>query len=323
MIRALLALSALMVLSLFIGTRPMPPADTWEALSQFNAANGDHLLVWRLRVPRVVLGALVGAAVGLAAVLMQALSRNPLADPGILGINAGAALAVVIALALGVSGQAAHVLIALGGAAIAGMAVVALGRATGGHDPVPLVLAGAALSVVLAGVAQTVILNSRADLLDHFRHWAVGALQGQSSGQAGALAVMLAGTAGVAWLMAPTLDALMLDRDAGGALGADGRLGGLLLAGLVVILAGTTTALTGPIGFAGLVAAHLARGLSGPVHRRLLPRAMVVGAALVVGADMLGRMIVRPDEVAAGIMCALIGAPFFLWLVRSGRSVRL
>lgn len=323
MIRALLALGALMALSLFIGTRPMPLAETWAALSRFDPANGDHLLVWHLRLPRVLLGALVGAAMGLAAVLMQALGRNPLADPGILGINAGAALAVVAALACGVTAVGAHVAVALIGAGLAGAAVVALGRLTGGHDPVPLVLAGAALSVVLAGLAQAVILNSGAEVLDHFRHWAVGALQGRGPVLTGLLAVVLASASLAAWLMSPTLDALALGQDAGRALGADGRLGWLVLAGLIVILAGTATAITGPIGFAGLVAAHLARGLTGPVHHRLLPRAMVAGAALVVGADLLGRITARPGEIEAGIMCALIGAPFFLWLVRSGRAVRL
>lgn len=312
-----------MVLSLFVGARPMDMAETWAALTRFDPANGDHLLVWQLRFPRVVLGALVGAAMGLAAVLMQALGRNPLADPGILGINAGAALAVVVALACGITATGAHMVAALVGAALGGAVVVVLGRLTGGHDPVPLVLAGAALSVVLAGLAQAVILNSDAAVLDSFRHWAVGSLQGRQGGAVKLLAVVLAGAALAAGLLAPTLDALALGRDAGRALGADGRLGWLALAGLIAALAGTTTAITGPIGFAGLVAAHVARGLTGPVHHRLLPRAIITGAMLVVGADMLGRIVARPGEVEAGIMCALIGAPFFLWLVRSGRAVRL
>lgn len=320
---AITGLLALMTLALFTGTRATPAASTWAALVRFDPGNGDHLLVWQLRLPRVVLGALVGAAMGVAAVLMQALGRNPLADPGILGINAGAALAVVVALAMGLGALPFHLIAALAGATLAGMVVVALGRLTGGHDPVPLVLSGAALSVVLAGVAQAVILNSDAAVLDHFRHWAVGSLQGRGWPMAGILAAVLAVSALAARALAPTLDALALGRDAGRALGADARLGWLLLAGLVVVLAGTTTAITGPIGFAGLVAAHLARGLSGPAHRRLLPRAMIAGAGLVVLADMLGRVVARPGEVEAGIMCAVLGAPFFLWLVRSGRLVRL
>ncbi len=320
---AILGLLALMAVSVFIGTRPMPVADTWQALTDFDPSQSDHLLVWQLRVPRVLLGAVVGAAMGLAAVLMQALTRNPLADPGILGINAGAALAVVAVLAFGITGMGAHVAAALAGAALAGAAVSALGRLTGRDDPTPLVLAGAALSVVLVGIAQSVILNTDQAVLDRFRFWAVGSLQGRGADLASLLALVTTAAGLAAMLMAPTLDALSLGKDAGRALGADGRFGWLALAGLIVALAGTTTAVTGPIGFAGLVAAHIARGLTGPVHRRLLPQAMIVGAALVVGADMLGRIIARPGEVEAGIMCALIGAPFFLWLVRSRKVARL
>lgn len=312
-----------MALALCVGTRPMALAETWAALTGFDSTNGQHLLIWQLRVPRVVLGALVGAATGLAAVLMQALGRNPLADPGVLGVNAGAALAVVVVLACGITAPGVHLVAALAGAGLAGTAVVALGRLTGGHDPVPLVLAGAALSVVLAGLAQAVILNSDAAVLDHFRYWAVGSLQGRGPGAALLLAMVLAAAALAARLLVPMLDVLALGRDVGRSLGAAGRPGWLALAGLVVALAGTSTAICGPIGFAGLVAAHLARGVAGPVHGRLLPCAMIAGAALVVAADMLGRLVARPGEVEAGIMCALIGAPFFLWLVRSGRAVRL
>ncbi|MDO5604522.1 MAG: iron ABC transporter permease [Paracoccus sp. (in: a-proteobacteria)] len=322
-IRAVLVLLGLMVLSLFVGTRPMPVADTWQALTGFDPARGDHLLVWQLRVPRVLLGAVVGAAMGLAAVLMQALTRNPLADPGILGINGGAALAVVVVLAFGFIGMGAHVVAALAGAALAGAVVSALGRLTGRDDPTPLVLAGAAMSVVLAGIAQSVILNSDQAVLDRFRFWAVGSLQGRGMELTLLLALVATLAGAAALLLAPTLDALSLGKETGRALGADGRVGWLALAVLIVVLAGATTAVTGPIGFAGLVAAHVARGLSGPIHRRLLPQAMIVGAALVVGADMLGRVIARPGEVEAGIMCALIGAPFFLWLVHSRRMARL
>ena len=317
------ALLVLMAVSVFVGTRAMPLAETWQALTRFDPAESGHLLVWQLRVPRVLLGAVVGAAMGLAAVLMQALTRNPLADPGILGINAGAALAVVAALAFGVTATSVHVAAALLGAALAGLAVLALGRLTGRDDPTPLVLAGAALSVVLAGVAQSVILNTDQAVLDRFRYWAVGALQGRGMDLTAALALVTALAGGAAMLMAPTLDALSLGKDMGRALGADGRLGWLGLAVLIVVLAGTTTAMTGPIGFAGLVAAHVARGLVGPVHRKLLPLAIIAGAALVVAADLLGRVIARPGEIEAGIMSVLIGAPFFLWLIRSRRVVRI
>lgn len=316
-------LLGLMAVSVFVGTRPMPPAETLQALTRFDPMRGHHLLVWQLRLPRVLLGAVVGAAMGLAAVLMQALTRNPLADPGILGINAGAALAVVAVLALGCISVGVHVAAALAGAALAGVAVLALGRLTGRDDPTPLVLAGAALSVVLVGIAQSVILNTDQAVLDRFRFWAVGSLQGRGMELTILLALVTAAAAAAAMLMAPTLDALSLGKEAGRALGAEGRSGWLALAGLIVTLAGTTTAITGPIGFVGLVAAHVARGLTGPVHRRLLPQAMIAGAALVVVADMLGRVVARPGQVEAGIMCALIGAPFFVWLVRSRRVARI
>lgn len=317
-------LAAMAAASVFIGTRSIPPQVTVQAIIAFDPANSEHLLVWHLRLPRALLGIVVGCALGVAGAIMQALTRNPLADPGILGVNAGATLAIVAAIAffdiIDVSG---YLWFGLAGAALAGAAVYLLGGIRQGLNPVRLVLAGSALSVVLLALTQIITVNSNEQVFDQFRHWVVGSLQGRGFDVLLPTAVLTALALGASIALARMLDAMALGHDSGKALGASPRMVWIVSALIVIVLAGAATAAAGPISFIGLTAPHVARFVVGPDHRWLLPFSMAFSALMVVGADILGRLVGHPGEVAVGIMVALIGGPFFIGLVQRWRMVRL
>lgn len=319
-----LALVASVVIGFTAGSRPVSLETTWNALFNFDPTDSSQLLVTHLRVPRTLLAAVVGAALGAAGAVMQALTRNPLSDPGILGINAGAAAAIVVAIALfGIADVSVYMAFGLAGATLAGLAVYLLAGLDRGASQVRVVLAGAAVSVVLLSLTQIVLINSDEQVFDHYRHWSIGSLQGRGYGVFyPVLALSLAGLM-LALALAKALDTVALGADLTKALGANPlRIWGLS-ALAVIILCGAATAAAGPIGFVGLTAPHIARLITGPGHRWLLPYAMVISAILVVGADVLGRVIAPPGEVGVGIMVALLGGPFFILLVRSKRIARL
>lgn len=317
-------LLALAVLGSCVGTRDIALADTWAALHAFDPGNNDHLLVRLLRVPRSLLAIVVGCALGAAGAVMQALTRNPLADPGLLGVTGGAAAAIVAAVAFfGIVDITGYLWFALAGAALAAVAVYLLGGARRGIDPVRLVLAGVALTVVLQALTQVVLLNSEDVVFDQFRHWAVGSLQGRGWGVLWPAALATLAGAGLAWALARPLDAVMLGDELGQALGANpGRTWALAMLS-VVVLAGAATAAAGPLSFVGLTAPHLARALAGPGHRWLLPYSMLLAALMVLVADILGRWVARPGEIGVGVMVALLCGPFFVALVRRRRIGRL
>lgn len=321
---ALLALLGLMATSVCVGTQFIAPAQAWQAVIAFDASDNTHLLVRHVRLPRTLVGVLVGLALGMSGVVMQALTRNPLADPGLLGVTAGAALGIVCAVAfLGIVHIEGYLWFGLLGAGLAGGAVYLLGGMHRGVEPVRLVLAGAALSVVLLALTQLVLLNTEESVFDQFRHWAVGSLQGRG----GELLWPVAGLTGLGLLLAMALgrmlDSLVLGDELGRALGAHPLLVGSLAALAVTLLAGTATAAAGPISFIGLTAPHLARFITGPDHRWLMPYSMLLAALLLLAADCLGRLVVHPGEVGVGIMVALIGGPFFVVLVRRKRIAQL
>ncbi|MCX8997370.1 iron ABC transporter permease [Rhizobiaceae bacterium BDR2-2] len=319
-----LLLTGFVLFGIVAGARPIPLAVTWEAIVHFDPANSSHLLVRHLRVPRTLLAIFVGAALGVAGAIMQALTRNPLSDPGILGVNAGAALAIAVAISLfGITGVTAHMGFGLVGAAVAGAAVYCLGQLHRNGSQVRVVLAGAALSVVLLSLTQIVLVNSDERVFDQFRHWATGSLQGR--GYPVLLPVSLLTVAGLALALslAKALDTAALGSDLTRSLGGNPlRIWGLS-ALAIVMLSGAATAAAGPIGFVGLTAPHIARLMVGPGHRWLLPYSMMVSAILVVAADALGRVIAPPGEVGVGIMVALMGGPFFIALVRRARISRI
>ncbi|OLF53439.1 FecCD family ABC transporter permease [Pseudomonas chlororaphis] len=319
----LLALMAL--LSLAVGSRPIPLAATLDALQAMDLHNDEHLIVRELRLPRTLIGLLAGLALGVAGAVMQAVTRNPLAEPGLLGINAGAALAVIVgAAAFDLVNMLQYVWFAFAGAGLAGVAVFMLGQAhETGTNPVRLVLAGAGLSVMLASLTGIIVLNAPPEVFDKFRHWAAGSLAGSGFAALGVLAVAVgAGLLG-AFSIAANLNALALGQDLGRALGVNVRLTWLLACLAVMLLAGAATAAAGPIGFVGLVAPHIARLLVGPDYRWLLPYSALLAAALLLGADVLGRVVAAPTEIAAGIVALLLGGPCFIALVRHLRLSRL
>ena len=310
------ALAGAGVLSLLVGARSVPLEAVWDA---------GHPLrpVVEARFERTVLGFAVGAALGLAGALMQGLTRNPLADPGILGVNAGATFAMVVGMtAFGLSTMAGFLPLAFVGAALAAVAVHAiasLGR--DGATPMKLALTGAALSAGLASWTTGLLLADR-KTMETFRFWQVGTIAGRGLDVlAAGLPFLVVGTL-LALAGARLLDTLALGEDLARGLGRRTSRDRLVIALAIVLLAGTATALAGPVAFVGLVVPHVVRSLVGPDHGRVLPVSMLGGAVLVVVADTVGRIVLPPSEVQVGIMAAAVGVPVFIALVRrTGRAL--
>ncbi len=323
LLAAVVVLSLLAAASLAIGARGLSLTTVWQALTQFDAANGDHAVV-HARIPRTVLGILVGGALGLAGAAMQGVARNPLADPGIMGVNAGAALAVVTGIYLfgvtSLSGYIWFAFIGAGAAAVVVYLIASMGR--DGATPVKLALAGAALSAGLYSLMSVILVSSQ-DTLDRFRFWQVGGISGRD------WAVVLPGLpflAVGALIILGTgriLNSLALGDDIARGLGQRVGLSRGVTALGIVLLCGSATALAGPIGFVGLVIPHAVRSLTGPDYRWILPFSLVLAPALLLGADIIGRVVLLPGEVPAGIMTALVGAPVFVWLIRRGKGAGL
>jgi len=321
----LLGLLLLSIAGLALGSKPMPWATVVEAVWSFDPDNPDHLLVVHLRLPRLLTGFLVGAALGAAGLLIQAVTRNALADPGILGVNAGASLALVVALALfGQMAMGVQILMAMLGAFLAGLVVLGLAGAGGTRSsPTRVVLAGVAVSAVCLSFSQLVMVNSLDQVFDHYRNWVVGSLEGRDiEVLQSTLPFVVAGLA-LAMYVAGHLDALGLGPDMGSALGVRRHriLGLSLLA--IVLLAGASTAAVGPIAFLGLIAPHLARALVGPNHRLLLRWSVLLAVFTLLLADVAGRVLAPPADLGAGLMVALIGGPFFVILARRDRLTDL
>lgn len=306
--------------SIAIGAEDLAPRQVWDAVTAFDPADNRHLLVRHLRIPRALAALLVGAALGAAGVVMQALTRNPLADPGILGVNAGAAAGIAIAIAFfGQTEAGSYVWFGLGGAALSGLAVYLLGGVRQGMNPVRVVLAGSALTVMFLALTHMVTINSDAEVFDQFRHWTVGSLEGRGFAVLGAVALPIGTGLLIVAGLARRLDAVALGDDLARSLGSHPGRTWALAAFAVILLAGAATAAAGPITFLGLTAPHVARAIVGTAHRRLLPWAMLLSAGTMIVADMAGRIVARPSEVGVGIMIALIGGLFFIALVRGRR----
>jgi iron complex transport system permease protein len=323
LVLALAALGVAALLSLAVGARSIPLGEVVEAL-RHGGSSENATIVTGIRVPRTLLGVAVGVALGLAGALMQALTRNPLADPGLLGINAGAAAAVVIAIGiLGITGTTAYVWFAFLGAALAAVAVYAVGSAgRGGPTPVRLALAGTALSAALTAVIYGVTLTDER-LLQQYNLWSIGALGGRGRTELEAVVPFIALGALAALLLARPLNALALGDDSARSLGA--HVGRTRIAGAaaITLLCGAATAAAGPIWFLGLTVPHAARAICGPDQRWVLAYSAILGAALLLIADVLGRIVVRPSELQAGLMLAAVGAPLFIALVRRKRIAAL
>jgi len=318
------AVSFGVLLSLAVGAKSMPWSTVIDAFVAFDPASTDHLIVRELRLSRTLLAILVGAALGSAGALMQGVTRNPLADPGLLGVNAGASFAIVLAIwSFGITSVTGLVWFAFIGAALASVAVYLLGTAgRGGATPVRLALAGAALAALLFALTRAVTLLDQATL-DQFRFWAVGSLAGRSDGVAGQVGVFIAVGLVLAMATARQLNALALGEEAARALGIRVNLTRATSVLAITLLCGSAVAAAGPIGFVGLVVPHVVRTWFGPDQRWLLPGSAVAGVALLLICDTLGRVVARPGEVQVGIMTAAIGGPVFVLLVRRTRMAQL
>ncbi|MGW6062060.1 FecCD family ABC transporter permease [Streptomyces sp. NPDC055189] len=309
------ALAAVMVASVAFGSRAVGWSDIWAALG--GADESLARAAAAKRIPRTVLAVLIGAALGLAGGVMQGVTRNPLADPGILGVNMGASLAVVTAVAFfGLASPTGYIWVAMAGAAVSAVFVYTVGSlGRGGATPLKLALAGAATTAAFASLVSAVVLP-RNDVNGSFRLWQIGGVGGATFERVGQVLPFLVVGFLICLLSARSLNSLALGDEVAAGLGERVALARGTAALGAVVLCGAATAVAGPIGFVGLVVPHTCRLLIGVDHRWLLPFSALLGAVLLTGADVLGRIVARPAEIDVGILTALIGGPFFIWIVR-------
>jgi iron complex transport system permease protein len=311
-------LMLLAVLSLAFGTRDVSFEDVLAGLS--GDTSGVAQAAVAARAPRTVLAVIVGAALAVSGATMQAVTRNPLADPGILGVSGGAALAVVIGIAFfGLANPYAYIIVAIIGAAVAATFVYTVGSlGRGGATPLRLALAGAATSAAFVSLVSAILLP-RVDILQSFRFWEIGGVGGATWERIAIIAPFLAAGALICLGSARGMNMLGLGDDLAAGLGEHVLRTRLVSSVGAVVLCGAATAIAGPIAFVGLVVPHVCRLLVGTDQRWLLPFSAVVGGALLVAADVVGRVISRPSEIEVGIITAVIGAPVFIWIVRRQR----
>ncbi|WP_308168702.1 iron ABC transporter permease [Nonomuraea sp. NEAU-A123] len=314
---AIALLAAIAVASLVLGSRHLPMDTAYDALLRYDPTDEAQAVIRSLRVPRTVIGLLVGLALGLAGAVMQGVSRNPLADPGILGVNAGAALAVLTAVHFfGVTTLLGYVWFAFAGAGVAVVVVYlisSLGR--DGATPVKLALAGTAVTALLTSFTTLVqLLDVRT--MDAYRAWSVGSLAGRGADVAAEVWPFVAVGAVLALASGRVLNTLALGDDVARSLGQNVTRARIVCGVAIMILAGAATAAAGPIVFVGLTVPHIARAIVGPDYRWVLPYSAVLAPILLLVADIVGRLAVAPAELQVGIVTALLGAPVFIALVR-------
>ncbi|WP_409305991.1 FecCD family ABC transporter permease [Peribacillus sp. SCS-155] len=308
----------LMCASIVYGYRATTWTMAWDSFTAFNGSN-EHLVLRTIRLPRSLIAACVGASLAIAGVLMQTLTKNPLASPGIFGINAGAGLAVVIAVTIFSMGSLqAYTWVSFFGAAIA--AVLVYGAGSFGRDgltPMKLTLAGAAIAAFFSSLTQgLLVLNETA--LEQVLFWLAGSVQGRKLETLTAVIPYLAAGWLVSVILAAKLNLLAMGDDVAQSLGVKVGKIKVLAALCVIFLSGGAVAVAGPVGFIGIVIPHITRAMVGSDHRWVIPYSGVLGAILLVAADILSRFIIMPQEVPVGVMTAIIGTPFFIFIARKG-----
>ncbi|GGT41869.1 iron ABC transporter permease [Streptomyces kurssanovii] len=309
------------VASIAVGAKSIPLSDVWDGLFH-STGSGNDVIIRDVRVPRTLLGLVVGAALGVAGAVMQALTRNPLAEPGLLGVSAGASAAVVSAVSfLGVTSLTGYVWFAFLGAAVVSAAVYVLGGSRGA-TPVRLALAGTAATAALYGYINAVQLLDAA-ALDRLRFWTVGSLASADMGTITKVLPFIAAGLVLSMLLARPLNAMEMGDDTARSLGAHLTRTRVLSMLAITLLCGAATAACGPIVFVGLMIPHVVRAVTGPDMRWILPYAAVLAPVLLLGADVVGRVVTRPSELQVGIVTALIGGPVFIQLVRRKRMAQL
>lgn len=315
-------LVALAAVSLTIGSKSLSLQQIFSALAD-PAESVERSLILSSRLPRALLAVFAGAGLGVAGLLAQSLTRNPLAEPGILGVNAGASLAIVTAVGfLGISGFAGYVSFAFLGALLTAALVYLIGRPrAGSSDPVRLVLSGVAIGAIFTGLGTALSLV-RPQAFDQLRAWTIGSLQGRDASIIVPLALLTAVGILLAALCARSLDGLALGDDAATALGVNVRNTRILVLIAITILAASATAAVGAIGFIGLMAPHAARRLAGSGTGWVMAYTCLLAPMLLLVADVLGRVML-PGELQAGVVCAFIGAPLLIMLARSPKAAAL
>ncbi|RTR00822.1 FecCD family ABC transporter permease [Halomonas nitroreducens] len=313
--------AAAFVASVMLGTTEIAPPTFAQALMHYDPSRVAHIIIHTERLPRAVIAALVGASLAIAGALMQTMTRNPLASPGILGINAGAMFFVVIAVSLlPLHTPAEYVWAALLGALVAACLVVVLSRGRQGElSPLRVVLAGVAITAMFVSFSQGLLIIDRQSF-ESVLYWLAGSVSGRELSLVVPLLPLFGGALLLCALLVRHANALMLGDDMVKGLGMRAGTIKLLLGLVVILLAGSSVALAGMIGFVGLIVPHMARGLFGVDHRWLLPACALLGASLLLLADVASRFLMPPQDVPVGVMTALIGTPFFIYLARSKQA---
>ncbi|MGF6175847.1 iron chelate uptake ABC transporter family permease subunit [Ensifer sp. 4252] len=325
---ALLAGAVLLIVamatSLLLGARPVAADVALQALFGFDPTSVEHVIIRDYRLPRTLLGLLAGSAFGVSGALIQAATRNPLADPGILGVNAGAAFFVIVAVGiLGLRTIDAYLGFAMLGAVVATAVVYAVGaNGREGATPMRLVLAGVALSAVLSGIGSSItLLDPQA--FEQMRHWSIGSIAGRDMHIVAVVAPMIGAGLLLALALARPLNAVALGDELASTLGAGLGRTRIGVAIAVTLLAGGATAAAGPVGFIGLMVPHAVRWFSGPDQRWIVALTALFSPSLILAADIAGRLLIAPDELEAGILTALIGAPVLILLARRRKATGL
>jgi iron complex transport system permease protein len=299
---------------------------TWkmaiDAFTDFNGTN-EHIVIQSVRLPRALIASAIGASLAISGVLMQTLTKNPLASPDIFGVNAGAGLAVVTGVTVfGISNLQVFTWLSFLGAAIAAISIYLIGSmGRGGLTPMKLTLAGAAMTAMVASLTQGLLVSNEA-LLEQVLFWLAGSVSGRSLDNLVAVLPYLVVGWGLALIMSGKMNVLSMGEDVAKGLGLNIAFLKLVLGLAIILLAGGSVAVAGPIGFIGIVVPHLTRSIVGIDHRWLIPFSGLFGAVLLIAADVISRYILMPREVPVGVMTAIIGTPFFIYIARKGFSGR-
>lgn len=299
---------------------------TWkmaiDAFTDFNGTN-EHIVIQSVRLPRALIASAIGASLAISGVLMQTLTKNPLASPDIFGVNAGAGLAVVTGVTIfGISNLQVFTWLSFLGAAIAAISIFMIGSmGRGGLTPMKLTLAGAAMTAMVASLTQGLLVSNEA-LLEQVLFWLAGSVSGRSLDNLVAVLPYLAAGWVLALIMSGKMNVLSMGEDVAKGLGLNIVFLKLVLGLAIILLSGGSVAVAGPIGFIGIVVPHLTRSIVGIDHRWLIPFSGLFGAVLLIAADVISRYILMPREVPVGVMTAIIGTPFFIYIARKGFSGR-
>lgn len=319
LIVALVALMTLAVLSVMVGSKAIPPTVIWDVLFH-PSTDPDQFSIRDFRVPRTVVGLVVGAALGLSGALIQALTRNPLADPGILGVHAGASFAVTVAVGLlGVRDIQGYMWFAFAGALIVTLMVLALGSTRQGQSRVVMVLAGVCVGAVLGGAREALQLTNP-DAFDAMRSWNAGSIVGRPLDLVWPILPFFAVALVLTFAVSGPLNAMALGDDLAVAQGVRLARTRVLAIIALTLLAGGATAIAGPIGLVGLMVPHVARWIVGPHQRWIFAYSALLGPSLLLASDILGRVVMRPGEIPVGIVTAFVGAPVLVVLVRRKKA---